>query len=186
MNSTSVIERIDGALEDLESRLPGPLAAPIGLQRAVAERAAGSAQAAASQTGRSASRVATVAANAARTVLGTARWTLRTTAKAASTAQRTVTGQAKAQGQRVADTMGAEVGTLASKVTEAGAKAGRRTTNAIDAATTAVESDTPLTNESLDDLSKDELYRRARTQGIEGRSNMTKAELIDAIAATSA
>ena len=37
-------------------------------------------------------------------------------------------------------------------------------------------------NKSLDDRSKQELYNRARDMGIEGRSSMTKSELIDAVA----
>jgi hypothetical protein len=35
--------------------------------------------------------------------------------------------------------------------------------------------------ESYEDRTKDELYERAKEVGIEGRSNMTKAELIDAL-----
>lgn len=40
-----------------------------------------------------------------------------------------------------------------------------------------------LAEERLDQLTKAELYRRARAAGIEGRSRMNKAELVEALVA---
>ena len=47
--------------------------------------------------------------------------------------------------------------------------------------TTAADPDRTPTGEAYRDLTKAELYRRATAVGIEGRSRLSKPELIDAL-----
>ncbi len=90
-------------------------------------------------------------ADATRTFLGTAR-----------TSGKTVAGQTKAQGRRVA------------------ASAERETTRTLDAAIDAVE-DKPGSGTPYEQWTRAELLERAKEAGVPGRSQLNKKQLIAAL-----
>ena len=127
-------------LDRLEDALPAVPARVVRLQRTVA---------AASYDQMTAS-LATMA-EATRSFLGTAR-----------TSGKTVVGQTKAQGRRVA------------------ASAERETTRTLDAAIDAVD-DSPGSSTPYEQWTRAELLERAKEVGVPGRSQLNKQELIAAL-----
>jgi len=104
------------------------------------------------------SRSADVAATGARTVAGEARDAAGRSADVVATGARTVRGQGGAQARRVAEIAEDEAEEL------------------LDAAEQAIDSHVPL-----EDLTKAELYERAQERDIDGRSTMSKRELVAAL-----
>ena len=127
-------------LDRLEDALPAVPARVVRLQRTVA---------AASYDQWTASL--STMAEATRSFLGTAR-----------TSGKTVVGQTKAQGRRVA------------------ASAERETTRTLDAAIDAVD-DSPGSGTPYEQWTRAELLERAKEIGVPGRSQLNKQELIDAL-----
>ncbi len=179
MNQT--IEVIDARLDELEHRLPALPAAMLRLQRTITEQmlaAAGGAFAVWRESARSMSGAANTAV---RTVTGTARWAGGRTADTAATAMKTVAGQASAQARRTRDAIDDETDEMIDAVRDTARAAREKTVDAVEAAERVVSSDSAPTGESYEDLTKDELYRRAQAADIEGRSQMNKDELIVAL-----
>lgn len=158
--SSSITERLD----DLEGSLPPIPSRALAFSRATTRRAVATATEVADHVGRRVAGVATTASNAARTTAGQARSAVERTAKTARDAANEVAGQNRAQTERTGDA------------------AREATTALLDEATRAMDPDTD-TAAALEDWTKSELYDRAQALDIEGRSNMTKDELISAIRA---
>jgi hypothetical protein len=105
------------------------------------------------------------ATTGARQVAGQAQAAGTRVAKSARTGARTVSGQANAQGRRLSAT------------------AQRETTELLDSAIDAVD-DTPGSGRPYEQWTKAELLERARQLDIEGRSGLSKKELIKALRAS--
>lgn len=188
-------------LDDLEHSLPTIPAKALSVTRAGARRVN---DVVAATYCRTASHVATVGESiglAARTTSGQAEAQARRTADSVSTGAKTVAGQAEAQARRVGDsiTTGAKTvagqaraqSTRAADTVSNAAKtvAGQATDSARRAAETARdevedgldEARVALESDELATLTKAELYERAQDLDIDGRSGMSKAELISAL-----
>jgi hypothetical protein len=109
-------------------------------------------------------RTADEATKGAKQVVGQARSTAERTAKRASVGAKEVTGQARAQGR------------------EAGARIERTADRSARRAIDAVDP-TPSSGTPYEQWSKAELYERAQELDIDGRSTMSKKELITALRA---
>ncbi|MEP6298955.1 MAG: Rho termination factor N-terminal domain-containing protein, partial [Ilumatobacter sp.] len=107
-----------------------------------------------------------------RTVAGTIRWTVSQTVDAATTGVRRVTGQTKAQVRIAVDTLDDQVSDIADEVADR--------LDATIASTKAA--DTRDEKAHLNAKTKDELYEQAQLLEIDGRADMTKAQLVNAIA----
>jgi hypothetical protein len=169
MSSTSVFpqaitNQIVQRLDEAEVSLPPIPSKMIRLSRntvgAVADGVCGAAAAVQREIGKFSSTANTAGA----TVGGQGRSVATRTSKAATAGVREVSGQARAQAQRVAGAAGDGVEDL------------------LDDANGVVDRGSPKP-QRLDDLSKADLYERARDLDIEGRSTMSKRELIGAIRA---
>ncbi len=170
MSTTNINSEMSRRLDDvtrrldrLEADLPTLPSKAIGLTRATVHRANSTARDVAGDVGRQLDRFASTAGDAMSTTVGQARSAVdRTSSMATRTSKETV-GQARAQGSRTA-------------------KAAERSTTALlDDATRAVDPDTHGKPASLDDWTKADLYERAQEIDIEGRSSMTKQELVRAL-----
>ncbi len=150
-------------LDRLEAELPSVPAKAIGLTRATVHRVNATASDVAGDVGRQLNRFRSTADNAMSTTVGQGRSAVdRTTDTASRTTKETV-GQARAQATRT------------------GHAAEESTTALLDDATRALEPDGDGKPAALDDWSKAELYERAQELEIEGRSSMSKRELVRAI-----
>jgi cell division septum initiation protein DivIVA len=109
-------------------------------------------------------RTANEASNGAKQVVGQARSAAGRTADQASKGAKEVTGQVRAQGQRAGDRL--------DRVAD------RTTKRAIDAVDQSPSSGTPY-----EQWSKADLYERAQELDIDGRSTMSKTQLIKALRA---
>ncbi len=168
---------LNDRLDQLEESLPQPLDATLRLQRTIVGRAADATRSGTKAVAGSAKVIADAQLTAAKTVVGTARHA----ASVASDAGRTVVGQTRAQLRSVADAAGSEGSDLAANAKNAANSARSRAGDVLEAVEVAVDDDVALTNETYADLTKEELYRRAKSLDISGRSSMSKPELIAAI-----
>ena len=98
------------------------------------------------------------------TVVGQSRSAVDRTVTQASTGVKEVAGQARAQGDRAS-----------AQLDEIADRTARRATAAV--------SDTPSSGTRYEDWTKDELYERAQELDVEGRSGMSKSQLIKALRA---
>lgn len=163
--------RFTTTLDEFEERLPGLPAAMLRFERALVGRTVDLAAGAAGNVKRSVSEVNSKTGHSAKVVAGTARRAVETTVSAARTGVNSTTGQSRAQLRRVGQTVETEVsdnydaavGTVAS-------------------ATEAIDPDDDATT-GYDRWTKAELYEKATEMEITGRSDMSKAELLEAIRA---
>ncbi len=148
-------------LDRLEQNLPSIPSKAVRLGRATMHRITDVASSVADRVSGGVDRTGAVAADAASTTVGQARSGVARTATRAQRSAKETLGQGRAQTARTIDAVENEVAA------------------ALDDATAAVE---PT---DLDGLTKAELYEQAQELDIEGRSDMTKAELRAAVAARS-
>lgn len=161
MESTTFCRQIDEQLDELEARLP-PLAANImSVNRAIYARTTKDLSRFGTMLADSAGAIASAAAVGVKTVGGTAKWAADRTSSAASTGTRQTLGQAKAQTRIAVETANEELEDLAED---------------IDPDAEPV----PAAGE-LETMTKAELYDRAQELDIDGRSTMSKAELVQAL-----
>lgn len=153
---------IDEVLDDVEARLPLLPSKSVALTRAAGRRTAAVASSTADAIGERLSTIGSTVATATRTTVGQARSAAERTYKTVCANTAEAFGQARAQTGKVVDTVETETADL------------------LDDATDAVAPET-VNPASLEDLSKSELYDRAQAAGIEGRSTMTKDELVRAL-----
>lgn len=170
MGTTDLNSEISRRLDDLTRRLdrleedlPPVPAKAIGLTRATVHRVNTTASDVANDVGRQLSRFRSTADTAMSTTVGQGRSAVDRTATTASRTTKETVGQARAQATRT------------------GEAARGSTTALLDDATRALETDGDGKPAALDDWTKAELYERAQELEIEGRSSMSKRELVRAI-----
>lgn len=157
----TICKQIDEQLDEIEAKLP-PLAANVlSVNRAIAARTQRDLSRLGTMLADSAGAIASAAAVGIKTVGGTASWATERATSAAATGARQTIGQAKAQTKLTVDTASEELDELAED---------------IDPAVASV----PAAGD-LQTLTKAELYDRAQDRDIDGRSAMSKAELVAAL-----
>lgn len=163
MNTNPKTAPITRSLDDLEERLPGVPSEALGLARATARRITSTATDVTDRLGDGLDTVGRTVGRSARTVAGQFSSSAQRTVDEVSARSREVAGQGRAQ--------------TATSVTTARDEAEAVLGDASD----AVDPRTPLRS-----LTKAELYEMAQEHDIEGRSSMSKSELVSAVrAATS-
>jgi hypothetical protein len=160
---------ITTTLDEMEERLPTLPARLLRLERSLAARTYDTMSGAAGSVRRSADTVVQRTGRALRTVAGTARHAVDTTVDVARIGARTTAGQAQAQARRVRD---AATGAVADLHDDA--------VGSVASATQVLDADDDATT-GYDRWTKAELYEKAAELEIEGRSSMTKDELVEAI-----
>jgi len=161
MESTTFCQQVDEQLDELEAKLP-PLAANIvQVNRAIYARTTRDLSRFGTMLADSAGAIASAAAVGMRTVGGTAKWAAERTTDAASTGARQTMGQVKAQTRLTAETANEELEDLADDIDPS--------------------ADPVPAAGDLETKTKAELYDRAQELDIEGRSSMSKAELVAAL-----
>lgn len=150
-------------LDDLQARLPETPRKAAEFGSAAAERITSTAGGIVDDIGRRFGNVVDTTESAASTAAGQARSATRRAATTVDRSAREAAGQARAQASRVAETADSETAALFDDAA--------RATRPHDG--TAV----------LEDWTKADLYERAQELDIDGRSTMSKSQLIDAIRA---
>lgn len=179
----STCETIERQLDELEKRLPALPAASLRMQRMIGSRLMSVASDVGQAWQDSARAASKATSTAVKTVVGTARYAGEETVDAASTAVRRVAGQAEAEGRQMTDAVTTEAGEAVDSAKNAAQELRRTTIEAVEAVEAVVDPDVSPTGESYDELTKAELYRRASSLEIAGRSKMSKQQLIDALRA---
>ena len=108
--------------------------------------------------------VVKVADTGVRTIVGTAKWAVEQTAGSATTGVRSIVGQTRAQVKRTVSTLNNQAVDLVGEATDR-----------------AVAAEKSVERIALKSMTKAELYQMAQDIDIEGRADMTKAQLIVAI-----
>jgi hypothetical protein len=160
--SAPTIETIERQLDELEERMSGVPAQMIALGRAMTERTIDTGSSAARDLRRRFDDLLSVAESSSATALGQLRSSADRAATTTGRLAKEAAGQARAQMRRV---------------TEA---TGEATSRVLDDATRAAHPDDDRPAQ-LEEWTKSELYDRARELDVDGRSTMTKQELIVAI-----
>ena len=164
--NTEISRRFDELthrLDQLEAQLPPIPSRALALSRATIHRVNTTAADVAKDVGRQLGHFSSTANTAFATTVGQARSAVeRTTETARRTSKETV-GQARAQGKRTASAAQSSATAL------------------LDDATRAIQPDDDGRPASLDDWSKTDLYERAQELDIEGRSSMSKRQLVSAL-----
>lgn len=176
---TAIGRAATDTLDRMEALLPALPAAGLRFQRAVARRAGQVVSGSCSRLRGSIGSMSTTTATASRTVTGTARWATEQTAQTAQTALRTVWGQTRAQADIAASAIAAERDALRDDI-EAAADDAARVVNSVAAQVEPADSTGPI----YETWTKDRLYAEAQALDVDGRSSMTKRELIDALRRT--
>lgn len=172
-----IAESINTRMAGITHWIPAPVMSTLRVQRAIAAEAAGVSLRAVRSLGNTGRSAAIAQRNAVRTAVGSARWAANESAKATRTALGQARAQARIAGLAATDGLGEMIRTVGD-ITE---DAASTTVDVLDAVETTLTADTGPTNETFDDLTKQELYRRAKALDVDGRSQMSKDELIDAI-----
>lgn len=157
------LDELTRRLDELEDTLPVLPAKAIGLSRATARRVNATAADVANDVGRQLGLLSSTADDALSTSVGQARSAVERTSKTARRTSKEAVGQARAQGRRT------------------GEAAEQSATALLDDATRAMEPEGDDKPAALDDWTKAELYEQAQELDIDGRSTMSKRELIRAI-----
>ncbi len=157
------IDELTRRLDQLEAELPLVPARGLGLARASARRIGATATDIATDVGRQLERLGTTANTALSTSVGQTRSAVERTSSTARRTTKEAIGQTRAQTVRTGRVAESSVGDLL-----------------VDA-TRSIDPEAGARPASLDDLTKTELYERAQELDIEGRSSMSKRELVRAI-----
>ncbi len=171
-DAASIAQRIETRLDEIQDTLPRIPAKWLELNRAVADRTISTNRRNLELLLGSVQTVAKTTDTGVRTVAGTIRWTVTQTVDAATTGVRRVTGQTKAQVKIAVETLDVQVSDIADEVADR--------LDATIASTKAA--DTRDEKAHLNAKTKDELYEQAQLLEIDGRADMTKAQLVTAIA----
>lgn len=152
-------------LDQLEHSLPPIPAKSFALGRATVRRTNDVVTSVVSDVARRMDRVVTTARTGAKTTAGQARSAVERTSQVAQTTAKQTVGQARAQGSRTVDA------------------AASATTGLLDDATATVDPDAAPRGIAYEEWTKAELYDRAQELDLEGRSTMSKPELVAALRA---
>lgn len=160
----TLTDDIAGRLDEAEQKLPTLPRKVIAYNRAISQRAIAQSRRNNEMVLDAVRPVLQVADTGVRTVVGTTRWAVGRTVDTATSGLRQTVGQAKAQFGRTASTLSEEATGLVEEATDQ-----------VVAETKAAE------RRALMSMTKAELYEMAQDLDIEGRADMTKAELVSAI-----
>ncbi|MGK0274987.1 MAG: hypothetical protein ACI9N0_001368 [Ilumatobacter sp.] len=155
-------EKLTTRLDDLETSLPRVPSAALSFGRAATRRATAIATSAYDKVSPRFETIGSQVGTAVRTAAGQARSAAGRSINTLKNNASEATGQAKAQTAAV-------IGTIEDE-----------TVGLLDDAAKSVDPKT-INPASLTDLSKDELYERAQAADIDGRSTMSKAQLVTAL-----
>ncbi len=150
-------------LDQLEDRLPPLSAKSVALGRATVRRTNDVAVSVISGVARRVDTVITTARSGAKQTTGQATSAVNRTAKMADTTAKQTVGQAKTAANRTAGAAHDAAGDL------------------LDDATATVDPDAPPRGVAYEAWTKSDLYDRAQVMDIDGRSAMSKTELIKAL-----
>lgn len=150
-------------LDQLEHRLPPLPAKSFALGRATVRRTNDVVMSVVSDVARRMDTVVTTARTGARTTAGQAKSAVERTAQMAETTAKQTIGQAARQAATTTDAAQDATGEL------------------LDDATATVDPDAAPRGIAYEDWTKSDLYDRAQELGIDGRSSMSKRELIAAL-----
>jgi hypothetical protein len=164
-STATLTDNITRRLDEFESNLPSIPARALGLGRAATRRVFDTTGTVASTIARQCDNVLGTASTSAKTATGQARSGATRTAKTAATAVKQTAGQARAEVTQTVD---------------AGVEATERL---LDAGTRAVDPDLPNSGAPYETWTKEQLYHRAQDLDIDGRSSMTKKQLVSALRA---
>jgi hypothetical protein len=153
-----------GRLEQLEQRIPELPKKVVAYNRVAAERAFAQARRNNELVVDAFRPVVKVADTGVRTVVGTTKWAVEQTTATAVTGVKTIVGQAQAQVKRTAATLNVQAVELVDEATDR-----------------VVAAERSVERTALTSMTKAELYQMAQDIDIEGRTQMTKAQLIAAI-----
>jgi ABC-type Fe3+-hydroxamate transport system substrate-binding protein len=162
--AAAINTEINERLEQIEQRVPVLPKKIVAFNRVAAERAFAQAKRNNDLVVDAFRPVVKVADTGVRTVVGTTKWAVEQTAGTALTGARTVVGQARAQAKRTAATLKDQTTDLVDEATER-----------------VVAAERSVERTALKSMTKAELYQMAQDLDIEGRADMTKAQLIAAI-----
>ena len=205
LSSVDLTKRLD----ELERALPPIPAKSMAFGRATVRRTNDVVSSVVSGVARRVDRMAGAVRSGASTTVGQTRQAGERTTDTAATAMRQTAGQARSAAERtrkaaksaVAETVGQARSGAArtARVAESAAKRARTTARTelartadtvtdetedlLDDATSAVDPDTPARGTEYEQWTKSQLYDRAQELDIEGRSTMSKQELITALRA---
>lgn len=169
-----IIHLIEVRLDEIQNGLPTIPAKWMELNRVVANRAASANRRNVELLVDSVQKVVKTTDTSVRTVAGTVRWTTEKTLDVAFSGLRQIAGQAKAQAKITADTVEDQVTDLADETVE-------RVDATIDRVKAA---ELQAEKRLLRSQTKDELYEQAQVLDIDGRADMSKAQLVNAISRT--
>ncbi len=179
------LDELTRRLDQLEAQLPPIPARAVGLTRATAHRVNSTASDVANDVGRQLGRLTSTAGTALSTTVGQARSAVERTTSTAQRTSKQTAGQARSAVERTTSTAKRTsketVGQARAQGKLTGKAARRSATALLDDATRAVEPDGDGKPASLDDWTKADLYERAQELDIEGRSSMSKRELVRAL-----
>ena len=186
--NTEISRRVDiltRRLDRLEANLPPIPSRAIGLTRATAHRVNTTATDVANDVGRQLGRFTSTAGTALSTTVGQARSAVdRTSSTAQRTGKETI-GQARSAVERTSSTAQRTsketIGQARAQAKITGKAARQSATALLDDATRAIEPHCDGKPAAIDDWTKAELYERAQELDIDGRSSMSKAELVRAL-----
>jgi len=164
--ATAINTEITDRLERLEQRVPVLPKKIVAYNRVAAERAFAQARRNNDLVVDAFRPVVKVADTGVRTVVGTTKWAVEQTATTALTGARSVVGQAKAQVKRTAATLNDQATDLVDEATDR-----------------VVAAEQSVERTALKSMTKAELYQMAQDLDIDGRADMTKAQLVAAITA---
>lgn len=160
----TINEEITDRLERFEQRLPQLPKKVVAYNRIAAGRAFAQARRNNELVVDAFRPVVKAADTGVRTVVGTTKWAIGQTAGTAATGVRTVVGQTRAQAARTASSLNDQTVGLVDEATDR-----------------VVAAERSFERAALRSMTKAELYRMAQDLDIEGRADMTKAQLIAAI-----
>lgn len=174
-------EQVNQRLDKIEARLPKLPATIFRLQRSIGERVFSTTTDIANTLSRSLGRTGNTGETAAKTVFGTARWSASKAAEETATGVRRVVGQGKAQSKITRERVSREASRVARKAGEAVTDARDTVVDAIDAAEDVVSDTDDTAGKAYEAWTKGELYERAQELDLDGRSTMSKKQLITAL-----
>ena len=169
MTNATLDTRMTSALDEIEERLPSLPASVLRLERSLAGRTYDVVAAAVGDVRSSVDTVSKRADHAARTLIGTARHSASTTFETARRGVKTTSGQVGAQAGAVGSTLTSEITNIHDDAVDA-----------VDSAVRTLDPDHDATT-GYDRWTRADLYEKATELDIEGRSSMSKSELITAI-----
>lgn len=165
VSTASLNANLTQRLDDLESGLPSIPSQAFGLSRAATRRMIDTSGAVVSTIARQVETFLGTASTSAKTVVGQTRSGAQRTVKTAADASKQAVGQARAEMAQTVD---------------AGVDATERL---LDAGTRAVDPDVPSAGLAYEQWTKAQLYDRAQELDVDGRSSMSKKQLIVALRA---